>query len=80
MNLLVRFGCSIGAGFGTAILAAVTVAVIDLYMTGHGYSSITREVITWPQVGIHLSIGDVAMLIAAFAVAVSTWYLTDKGV
>lgn len=79
MNKLARFGICVGTGFGAAIVVAVTVAVLDLYLTGHGYNSITREIITFPQVGIHLSIADVAMLVAAFAVAVSTWYLAADG-
>ena len=77
MNMLARLVMSVGAGFATAIVVAVTAAVIDLYMTGHAYISITREVIAWPEAGIHLSIADVAMLVAAFAAAVSTWFFTD---
>ena len=56
-------------------MAALIVTVIDLYVTGHGYGSITREVITFAQAGVHLSIGDLAMLITAVVAAVATWYL-----
>ena len=73
--MLVRLAISAAAGIGAAVVAALIVTVIDLYVTGHGYGSITREVITLAQAGVHLSIGDLAMLITAVVVAVSTWYL-----
>jgi hypothetical protein len=76
MNILVRLGISTAAGIGAAVVAALIVTVVNLYLTGHGYGSITREVITWAQAGVHLSIGDLGMLITAIAVAVSTWYLS----
>jgi hypothetical protein len=73
--MLIRLAISAAAGIGAAVVAALIVTVIDLYVTGHGYGSITREVITLAQAGVHLSIGDLAMLITAVAAAVSTWYL-----
>jgi hypothetical protein len=75
MNILVRLGISTAAGIRAAVVAALIVTVVNLYLTGHGYGSITREVITWAQAGVHLSIGDLGMLITAIAVAVSTWHL-----
>ena len=75
MRMLVRLGISAAAGIGAGLVAAIIVTVIDLYFTGHGYGSITREVITWAPAGVHLSIGDLGMLIAAIVIAVLTWYL-----
>ena len=75
---LVRLAISIASGVGAAVLTAIVVAVIDLYLTGHGYGSITREVITGAPAGVHLSVGDVCVLIALIAAAVSTWYRADK--
>jgi hypothetical protein len=63
---------------GAAIVAALIITVIDVYVTGHGYSSIMREIITWRPAGVHLSIGDVGMLAAVVVVAVSTWYLVGR--
>ena len=77
--MFMRLGISAVAGIGAAVVAALIVTVIDLYVTGHGYGSITREVITLAQAGVHLSIGDLGMLITAIAVAVSTWYLVGNG-
>ena len=80
LSLLIRLGISTAAGIGAAVVAALVITVIDLYVTGHGYGSITREVITWDPAGVHLSIGDVGMLITMIVVAVSTWYLIGHGV
>ena len=74
VNMFMRLGISAAAGIGAAVVAALIVTVIDLYVTGHGYGSITREVITLAQAGVHLG-----MLITAIAVAVSTWYLVGNG-
>lgn len=60
-------------------MAVLIVTVIDLYFTGHGYASITREVITWAPAGVHLSIGDLVMLITVVVVAILTWYLAGHG-
>ena len=76
MNTLLRLGISTAAGVGAGVVAALIVTVADLYLTGHGYGSITREVIIWAQAGVHLSFGDLGMLITVIVVAVSTWYLT----
>ena len=61
------------------VVAALIVTVIDLYFTGHGYGSITREVITWASAGVHLSIGDLGMLMTGILVSVLTWYLAVHG-
>ena len=73
--MLVRLGISTAAGIGAAFVAALVVTLLDLYLTGHGYASITREVVTWARGGVHLSLGDIAMLGTGLAVAVSTWSL-----
>ena len=79
MNTPARLGTSAAAGIGAAIVSALVVTVIDLYLTGHGYGSITREVLTWAPAGVHLSIGDIGMLVTAIAAAVSTWCLAGDG-
>lgn len=78
--MLVRLVISVVAGVGAAVTAALIVTVIDLYVTGHGYGSITREVITLAQAGVHLSIGDLVMLTTAIAVAVLAWYRVGHAV
>ena len=72
-------GISTAAGIGAGVVAAIIVTLIDLYITGHGYGSITREIITWTSAGVHLSIGDLIMLVTVVAVAGLVWYLADHG-
>jgi hypothetical protein len=78
VTVLGRLGISAAAGIGAGVVAAVIVTVIDLYVTGHGYDSITRELITWAPAGVHLSIGDLAMLVTVVAAAGSTWHLVGR--
>lgn len=79
MRVLGRLAISAGAGIGAGIVAAILVTLIDLYVTGHGYGSITGEVITWAPAGVHLSFGDLGMLLTAIAVAGATWRLVGHG-
>ena len=79
MSMLVRLGISTAAGMAAAVAAALLVTVLDLYLTGHGHGSVTREVITWTDAGVHLSIADVGMLMTGIAGAVLTWYLVGHG-
>jgi hypothetical protein len=79
MSMLGRLAISTAAGMGAGLVAAVIVVVIDLYITGHGYGSIMQELITWGPVGVHLSIGDLVMLVTVIAVAGSTWHLVGHG-
>jgi hypothetical protein len=62
-----------------AVAAALLVTLLDLYLTGHGFGSVTREVITSAHAGVHLSIADIGMLLTGIAVAVLTWYLLGHG-
>ena len=75
VGTLARLGISAAAGIGAGVVVAILVTVIDLYLTGHGSGSITGEVITWEEAGVHLSFADLAMLTTAVVAAVSTWHL-----
>jgi len=79
MSMLVRLGISTAAGMAAAVVAALVVTVLDLYFTGHGYGSVTREVITWAHAGVHLSVADLGMLMTGIVVAVVTWYFAGRG-
>ena len=70
----VRLGLALGAGFGAAVLAAVALAILDLYVTGHGQPSVLRPWIDWPDAGVHLSRGDVVMYLAACLAGLGTWF------
>ena len=76
--MLVRLGISTAAGIAAAVAAALLVTVLDLYLSGHGHGSVTREVITWARAGVHLSVGDLGMLVTGIVVAVLTWYFVGR--
>ncbi len=79
MRMLARLGISTAAGMAGAVLAALLVTVLDLYLTGHGHASVSREVITWTHAGVHLSIADLGMLMTGIVVAALTWHLAGRG-
>ena len=70
----VRLGLALGAGFGAAVLAAIALGILDLYVTGHGQPSVLRPWIDWPDAGVHLSRGDVVMYLAACLAGLGTWF------
>jgi hypothetical protein len=70
----IRVVLALGAGFGAAVLAAIVLAILDRYLTGHGYPSVLRPWIEWPAAGVHLSVGDVVMYLAACLAGLGTWF------
>lgn len=79
MSVLVRLAISVAAGMAAAVAAALLATMLDLYLTGHGHGSVTREVITWAHAGVHLSIADLGMLMTGIVVAALTWHLAGRG-
>ena len=69
----VRLLASLGAGLGTAILAAIALAVVDLYLSGHGLPPLGTPWLDWPAAGFHLSRADVILLGAVLLAVVLTW-------
>ena len=66
---------AIGAAAAAGILGAIALAIIDLYMTGHGLGSLTRETITWDPGGVHMSVADVILLAFVVTAAAAAWAL-----
>src|SRR5687768_14062704 len=66
---------TLAAAFAAGILGAVGLAIIDLYMTGHGLGSLTRETITWDPGDVHMSPADVILLAWILAAAMLAWRL-----
>jgi hypothetical protein len=75
----VRLLASLAAGFGTAILAAIALAVVDLYLSGHGLRPLTTPWVEWPAGGIYLSRADVILLGAVLVAVVITWRQAATG-
>jgi hypothetical protein len=52
--------------FGAGLVAAVTLAIVDVYMTGHGGESLTRPWISWGP-WFQLSRSDAVLCFATLA-------------
>jgi len=78
MSLLARLGISLAAMLGTAVVVAIAAAILDLFLSGHGYGSIGNEVIGAPSWGVHLSIADIALLVLAVLAGGVTWWLLPR--
>ena len=75
----VRLLLSFGAGVGSAVVVAIAITIVDLYLAGHGMAPLNAPLVTWPAAGIHLSLADVIFLGAAALAAASTWRRTAAG-
>ena len=69
----IRVLASLGTGVGTAILVAIALAVVDLYLSGHGLRPLGTPWLEWPAAGVHLSRADVILLGAVLLAVVVTW-------
>ena len=70
---------SFGAGVGSAVVVAIVIAVVDLYLVGHGLPALTSPLVDWAAGRIHLSLADVLFLSAAVLAAAITWRRTAGG-
>jgi hypothetical protein len=75
----IRLLLSFGAGVASAVLVAIAIAVVDLYLTGDGLAPLTAPLLDWPAGGVHLSVADVIFLVAAVLAAAVTWQRTARG-
>ena len=66
------------AGAVVAVLSALAVTLIDLYLVGHGRAGLLRESVSWPAAGVHLSAGDLVMLSLTLLAAVLAWILSGR--
>jgi hypothetical protein len=75
----VRLLLSFGAGVGSAVVVAIAITIVDLYLTGHGLEPLNAPLVDWPAGGIHLSLADMIFLGAAALAAAITWRRTAAG-
>jgi len=74
-----RLLLSLGAGLGAAVLAAIALALVDLYQAGHGQPLLGRPWLDVAELGVHLSRADAVCLLAALLGAALTWHRTAGG-
>jgi hypothetical protein len=70
---VVRVAATLAAGAAAGLLVAVALGVADLYLSGHTAGTLGGPMLDLPAVGIHLSMADAAVLIAALLAAGITW-------
>lgn len=68
-QLVLRSIVALCAAVVAAIVATVAIAVVDLYLVGHGHASLLRESIAWPAAAVYLSVGDLILIGAALLAA-----------
>ncbi|HEV8095887.1 MAG TPA: hypothetical protein VGP71_09180 [Burkholderiales bacterium] len=73
-----RLMLTVTACVATAFLSAIALAILDLYLVGHGHAGLMRESISWPAAGVHLSAGDVITLSLASLAAALAWNLSGR--
>ncbi len=76
MSFLARLGITAGVMVGATVVAAVVLAVLDLYLSGHGLAEIRRETIRGS--GVALSVADVALLVVVALAGALTWWLLPR--
>lgn len=72
----IRVSLSFAAGLASAVVVAIVIAGIDLYLTGHGIAPLNAPLLDWPAGGIHMSLADVIFLGAAAIAVAITWRRT----
>ena len=77
-RILIRLLLTMAATFVVAVISAVAVTLVDLYLVGHGRTGLLRESISWPAASVHLSVGDLIMLGLAFLAAAVAWTLSGR--
>jgi hypothetical protein len=64
---------SLAAGAAAALVAAAGLGIADLYISGHMAGTLGGPMIDLNALGVHLSLGDVVVLIVAMLAAGITW-------
>lgn len=74
---MTRFLLVAGAAFGAAVIAALGLTIVDLYLTGHSLPSLGQEFLLVPGLGIASSVSDLLMLAAAVAAGAAAWWASS---
>ncbi|HET6778965.1 MAG TPA: hypothetical protein VFH26_08750 [Gemmatimonadales bacterium] len=77
-SLWVRLSLSFAAGLASALVVAILIAVVDLYLAGHGMAPLNAPLLNWAAAGVHLSLADLIFLSAAALAAAIAWRRTAR--
>jgi hypothetical protein len=78
MSILPRIAVAIIAAVGAAFVAAIIIGIYDIYRTGHGQPSIMETVIDRQDMGIAMSIGDLALVCSSLIVGLAVWVVLGR--
>lgn len=78
IEIIRRLVFSTLAALGTMLIVVLVLTIADLYLVGHGYPSINRELLTWPGVGTSMSLADILLLLPGLAAWCVTWFLLRR--
>ena len=74
----IRVALSFAAGRASALVVAILIAIVDLYLSGHGMAPLNAPLLNWAAAGAHLSLADLIFLAAAALAAAITWRRTAR--
>lgn len=77
-HLIIRLIVSVCVAISTAFVVALAVTIVDLYLVGHGYPSINREILIWPSGGVSLSPAGIFLLLCTFGAGCATWFFMPR--
>lgn len=69
---------TVAAGAAAGFVTLLTLAIADLYLSGHGGNPLSRTLVDRPALGIHLSIADAIFLAVVVAGVVAGWRMTGR--
>ena len=75
-KIIARLTLAAATALGTALVAAIVLAVVDLYLTGHGHASLMKEYWVAPEWGVNMSIADFILLTGSLLAGSYVWWLT----
>lgn len=66
------------AAAAVAVVATIVLALLDLYLSGHGVRLLTAPLVEWDAVGVHMSAADVLLLGLTFVAASIGWSVAGR--
>jgi hypothetical protein len=72
MKLLARIAMAAVAALGVALVSALVLTIIDLYLSGHGYPTLSEPL------GASYSAADLLLLTASFSAAALVWWASGR--
>ena len=76
---LPRIGATLAAALGMAVVSAIGLTILDLYLTGHNYPSLDRTWFVWPVTHARLTYANAVWWGSIIAAGIVTWWRYGRG-